>query len=223
MLIESIKELELYHTTYFFKTVLLIKQGIYVHIYTTMRRRQRKDIEILRMIWIRTTYKRHYLYCRLLWVQSPLPSSHLSQPVISPLAYCFFSLCWRHSYYTVLTCLYASWHEEKGGWIQWDDRKKVWSSLNFPHIWEKIFLRIFSYIRKPFVTYDFASDPFWISLYRRKFFYSFLTVYHSLHDWFSPETHIFCFYRCSCVGWRGGDMKIILCNGWEHYVPYRCL
>jgi hypothetical protein len=30
------------------------------------------------------------------------------------------------------------------------------------------YFRIFSYIRKPFVIYDFATAPIWISLYIRK-------------------------------------------------------
>jgi hypothetical protein len=33
--------------------------------------------------------------------------------------------------------------------------------------------RIFSYIRKPFLIYDFALDPIWISLYMRKNLFSF--------------------------------------------------
>ncbi len=32
------------------------------------------------------------------------------------------------------------------------------------------YLRISSYIRKPFLIYDFATAPFWISLYMRKIF-----------------------------------------------------
>ncbi len=54
---------------------------------------------------------------------------------------------------------------------------------------------ISSYIRKPFLIYDFATAPLWISLYMRKIFFSFLSVWYfitedqtaSLHfqlDWF---------------------------------------
>ncbi len=39
------------------------------------------------------------------------------------------------------------------------------------------YLRIYSYIRKPFLIYDFATTPFWISLYTRKIVFSFLSVY----------------------------------------------
>ncbi len=39
------------------------------------------------------------------------------------------------------------------------------------------YLRIFSYIRKPFLIYDVATAPFWISLYMRKIWFSFLSVY----------------------------------------------
>ena len=38
-------------------------------------------------------------------------------------------------------------------------------------------LRISSNIRKPLITYDFAPDPIWISLYIRKVLFSFLSVY----------------------------------------------
>ncbi len=35
------------------------------------------------------------------------------------------------------------------------------------------YLRISSYIRKPFLIYDFATAPLWISLYMRKIWFSF--------------------------------------------------
>ncbi len=38
------------------------------------------------------------------------------------------------------------------------------------------YLRISSYIRKPFLIYDFATAPLWISLYTRKIWFSFLSV-----------------------------------------------
>jgi hypothetical protein len=40
-----------------------------------------------------------------------------------------------------------------------------------PYIWWK-HLFISSYIRKPFIMYDFAPDPIWISLYMRKILFS---------------------------------------------------
>ncbi len=45
------------------------------------------------------------------------------------------------------------------------------------------YLRISSYIRKPFFMYDLATAPFWISLYMRKIWFSFLSV------------------RCICTHW----------------------
>ncbi len=45
------------------------------------------------------------------------------------------------------------------------------------------YLRISSYIRKPFLMYDFATDPIWISLLMRKISFSFLSV------WFLISTH----------------------------------
>ncbi len=39
------------------------------------------------------------------------------------------------------------------------------------------YLHISSYIRKSFLIYDFATDPIWISLYKRKiYFYFFISV-----------------------------------------------
>jgi hypothetical protein len=38
------------------------------------------------------------------------------------------------------------------------------------------YLRISSYIRKPFPIYDFATAPLWISLYMRKIWFTFLSV-----------------------------------------------
>jgi hypothetical protein len=41
-------------------------------------------------------------------------------------------------------------------------------------------LRISSYIRKPFLIYDFVTAPLWISLYITKIWFSFLSVYSIL-------------------------------------------
>jgi hypothetical protein len=40
------------------------------------------------------------------------------------------------------------------------------------------YLRISSYIRKPFLVHDFATAPLRISLYMRKIWFSFLSVYY---------------------------------------------
>jgi hypothetical protein len=37
------------------------------------------------------------------------------------------------------------------------------------------------YMRMPLVIYDFATAPFWISLYMRKIVFSFLSVYSSMY------------------------------------------
>ncbi len=39
------------------------------------------------------------------------------------------------------------------------------------------YLRISSYIRKPYLIYDFATAPVWISLCKRKILFYFLSVY----------------------------------------------
>ncbi len=62
--------------------------------------------------------------------------------------------------------------------------KKIWFSSNIRkfRIWLTAssymgkYLRISSYIRKLFLIYDFATAPLWISLYMRKFWFSFLSV-----------------------------------------------
>ena len=52
-------------------------------------------------------------------------------------------------------------------------RKFRWDRVQQSHIWLIIssymtkYLRIFSYIRKPFLIHDFAPDPFCISIYMR--------------------------------------------------------
>jgi hypothetical protein len=38
------------------------------------------------------------------------------------------------------------------------------------------YLRTSSYLKKPFLIYDFVTGPLWISLYMRKVFFSFLSV-----------------------------------------------
>ncbi len=54
------------------------------------------------------------------------------------------------------------------------------------------YLRISSYIREPFLIYDFATPPLWISLYMRKIWFSFLSVWgfscHFLGTFFSTIT-----------------------------------
>ncbi len=43
-------------------------------------------------------------------------------------------------------------------------------------------------MRRPLVIYDFETDLFWISLYLRKIFYSFLSV-HSAEYWKTRPAH----------------------------------
>ena len=51
------------------------------------------------------------------------------------------------------------------------------------------------YMRRPLVTYDFATAPFWISLYMRKIWFSFLSVQRQM------ISHIICLF-CAV----GGEM-----------------
>jgi hypothetical protein len=44
------------------------------------------------------------------------------------------------------------------------------------------YVRISSYIRKPFLIYDFATASIWISfIYEEKFFFFFISVVLNLH------------------------------------------
>ncbi len=76
------------------------------------------------------------------------------------------------------------------------------------HIWLKAsssmvkYFRISSYIRKPFLIYDFATAPLWISLYMKTILFSFLSVPPS-HDisFYSYVSHVFgisCHLDLSC-------------------------
>ncbi len=54
------------------------------------------------------------------------------------------------------------------------------------------YFRISSYIRKPFLIYDFAHDPIWISLYMRKILFSFLSVCRQVKKyWQSTVSFVF--------------------------------
>ncbi len=62
------------------------------------------------------------------------------------------------------------------------------------------YLRISSYIRKPFLIYDFATAPLWISLYMRKLWFSFLSVYKWKAQWKSAKGDMsFLLFRESSV------------------------
>ncbi len=52
-----------------------------------------------------------------------------------------------------------------------------------------IHLSISSYIMKPFLIYDFATAPLWISLYMRKIWFSVLSVCHRHRGFLSSRPH----------------------------------
>ncbi len=72
-----------------------------------------------------------------------------------------------------------------------------------------IYLHISSYIRKPFLLYDFATDPIWISLHMGKILYSFFSVcsgflsVYKCQSWISPLVH-------SCVPIRSLDDESLI-------------
>ncbi len=80
------------------------------------------------------------------------------------------------------------------------------------------FLRISSYIRKPFLIYDFATAPLRISLYMRKIWFSFLSVYmyNCNHGWVIQETEKWMFgYRWVMNMWIVGTARTNnIIQGW---------
>ncbi len=70
------------------------------------------------------------------------------------------------------------------------------------------YLRIFSYIRKPFLIYDFATAPLWISLYVRKILFHFYQCIYYRH----AHTVLHSSHICNCTlhfcllvkQWTGG-------------------
>ncbi len=70
-------------------------------------------------------------------------------------------------------------------------------------------LRISSYIRKPFLIYNFATAPLWISLYIRKILFYFLSVQGYFFRRANKQSNL------SPPKWR----KLCIparCNGWQH-------
>jgi hypothetical protein len=56
------------------------------------------------------------------------------------------------------------------------------------------YLRISSFIRKPFPIYDFATAPFWISLYKR-------IIWSSFYQWGVYVCTIFCRFKGLYMYW----------------------
>ncbi len=60
------------------------------------------------------------------------------------------------------------------------------------------------YMRRPLVIYDFATAPFWISLYMRKNLFYFLSVYWILYFWdFFGSEGTYLRYIMYCRYWIG--------------------
>jgi hypothetical protein len=97
------------------------------------------------------------------------------------------------------------------------------------------YLRISSYIRKPFHLYDFAPDPIWISSFIRKILFSFLSVWLKAHYCTDSSKRSFQWHRyhpvirfvstsvkfliCTVVGLNGTLFDIEYRKGWSS--PYR--
>ncbi len=64
-----------------------------------------------------------------------------------------------------------------------------------------------SYIRKPFLIYDFATAPLWISLYMRKIWFSYLSVYRRANK--MKEAHAFSSVVLLVSSQRGSQRDVI--------------
>ncbi len=94
-----------------------------------------------------------------------------------------FYYCWqtalRDSFYVRIYRTLIKKETKFSSYIRKSRREQLQS-----HIWLMgssymiKYLRISSYVRKPFLIYDFATAPIWISLYLRKILFSFLSVYY---------------------------------------------
>jgi hypothetical protein len=78
------------------------------------------------------------------------------------------------------------------------------------------YLRISSYIRKPFLIYDFSTALLWISLYMRKFWFSFLSVYST----YFPIQEINCpqntfTLQSAAYSWKEGENKASDCPSFK--------
>jgi hypothetical protein len=72
------------------------------------------------------------------------------------------------------------------------------------HIWltdSSYILRIFSYIRKPFLISDIASAPLWISLYMREILFYFLSVWRVRYDMVCVSSMMPCSLHARQSGW----------------------
>jgi hypothetical protein len=69
----------------------------------------------------------------------------------------------------------------------------------------RAYLRISSYIRKPFLIYDFTTAPLWISLYL-KIWFSFLSVYCKQKDHYDGKSsRTIMIWRSRIVMWVAGS------------------
>ncbi len=66
-------------------------------------------------------------------------------------------------------------------------RSHIWLTASSYMVKYLCDLCISSYIRKPFLIYNFAPDPIWISIYMREILFSFLSVYHKV--WSAPTSY----------------------------------
>ncbi len=74
------------------------------------------------------------------------------------------------------------------------------------------YLRLSTYISKPFLIYDFATDLIWISLHLGKISFSFWSMYCTVHTGKAMElTYEFIWTTAACYLWEG----CIACAGWH--------
>jgi len=90
----------------------------------------------------------------------------------------------------------VAWLRSPAHWLKrksnFPHTRKFWMEQLQSHIWLTAssymdkYLRISSFIRKPFLIYDFATVPFWISLYMRKIWFPFF-ISAGQPCWWPPD------------------------------------
>ncbi len=71
-----------------------------------------------------------------------------------------------------------------------------------PNIWGNV--QIFSHMRRPLVIYNFATAPFWVSLYMRKFDFLFYQCTFFVH--ILGLSQVLCFFSQGCGGTLAGTI-----------------
>ncbi len=86
------------------------------------------------------------------------------------------------------------------------------------HVWltaSSYIITASSYIRKPFLIYDLAIDPLWISFYMRKIWFSYLSVYSYVFPVPLSQMHICMIYAGGLS--LGATMNVFAKKHWQKF------